>query len=387
MKMRRWILFGLWILSLVGISFYGGAVSYGFFFGVTLLPVVSLVYLLCIFFRFKIYQEIESRNIVCGQPVSYYFVLQNEDYFGFTGVSVNMYSLFSYVEELPDNIEYELLPGDKFTHKTKLVCRYRGEYEVGVKAVVITDFFRLFRLRYRVSSPIKAVVLPKVVQLQELAGIADSPMLTHKEVAVGMEPDILVRDYVEGDSLKQIHWKATAREQKLKVRTRKGEEKQGVSIFCDTGRYSRNMEEYLPIENKILETLLALGYFFARQDMEFCVHYRQNSMVREYVRGIQDFNEFYDRMSEMSFSMEERTKETFAYLLEEGVLWGSKAVFCVLHEISNEIMEGTRRLAESGTIVVIYVITNQNQEEYVRQGSERRKVIVIPIEAELEGIM
>ena len=55
-RLRRWGLLGLWLLSLVAISFYGGAVSYGFFFGLTLVPVVSAVYLLAVYLRFKIYQ-------------------------------------------------------------------------------------------------------------------------------------------------------------------------------------------------------------------------------------------------------------------------------------------------------------------------------------------
>ena len=38
----------LWIVSLVGITFYGGTISYGFFTAVTLLPVLSLLYLLCL---------------------------------------------------------------------------------------------------------------------------------------------------------------------------------------------------------------------------------------------------------------------------------------------------------------------------------------------------
>ncbi len=56
--MRRWMFFGLWILSLAAITFYGGAVSYGFFFGVSLLPLVCLGYIACVYCRFKIYQEI-----------------------------------------------------------------------------------------------------------------------------------------------------------------------------------------------------------------------------------------------------------------------------------------------------------------------------------------
>ena len=99
MRLRRWILFGLWFLSLVTISFYGGAVSYGFFFGVTFVPVVAVVYLLCVYFRFKIYQRLESRNVVCGQLVPYFFVLQNDDHFAFTSVGVRLFSSFSFVSK------------------------------------------------------------------------------------------------------------------------------------------------------------------------------------------------------------------------------------------------------------------------------------------------
>lgn len=126
MILRR-IVFGCcWILSLVGISFYGGAVSYGIFFGITLLPFLSFFYIFCVLLRYKIYQEIVSRNIVCGQSVPYYFVLQNEDRFAFSGIKIYFLSDFSYIEKLPERITYELLPGDKYQYETSFVCKYWG---------------------------------------------------------------------------------------------------------------------------------------------------------------------------------------------------------------------------------------------------------------------
>ena len=53
--------------------------------------------------------------MVCGEAVPYFFVLQNEDHFAYTGISVRLFSDFSYVEELPGDREYELLPGEKYT--------------------------------------------------------------------------------------------------------------------------------------------------------------------------------------------------------------------------------------------------------------------------------
>lgn len=386
MKMRRWILLGLWVLSLTVISFYGGPVSYGFFFGITLLPVISLIYLAFVYHSFKLHQKIESRNIVCGQPTPYYFVLQNDSHFAFSSVSVKLFSSFSYVEELPGNIAYELLPKDKFLYETKLVCRYRGEYEVGVKEITITDFFRLFSLRYAVPSTIKALVLPRLVQVEALNSITDLSALLQKEtLSLETEPDVIVRDYMEGDALKQIHWKATAREQTLKVRNRIGEEKQGISIFCDTRRYDQDIKKYLPLENKLLETLLALGLFFAEKDMAFTACYGQGSVIKHRVAGIKDFDSFYTKTANIVFEEEAEPDRTLLQILSEGTLADSKVVFCVLHTLNDTVLEITEQLTASGVIVVIYLITEENVEELVKQNSLRRRIIVIPVEAQLEG--
>ena len=262
MKMRNWILLDLWVLSLAAISYYGGAVSYGIFWGITFIPVISLIYLIFVYFNLRILQQIESRNMICGQPMPYFFVLQNDSFCVFASISVNLFSSFSSVEDLPGDTEYELLPGDKYAFETKLTCKYRGEYEVGVKEIIMTDFFRLFRISYRIPGTIKALVLPKITRVSNLKSIDSLAALPQRtSLRERTEPDIVVRDYTTGDSLKQIHWKATAREQKLKVRNLTGEEKQGISLLWDTRRYSKEPKDYLPIEDKILETALAISIF------------------------------------------------------------------------------------------------------------------------------
>lgn len=386
MRTHRLCLLGLWILSLVAISFYGGAVSYGFFFGITLLPVLLLVYLALVYWRFKIYQKVEGRNVVCGKPKSYFFVLQNDDYFPFASISVKLFSSFSYVEKIPEGIEYELLPGDKFTYETKLICKYRGEYEVGVKEIVMTDFLRVFRLRYRIPETIKVTVLPKLTHVSELNSIGNLSVLLQREAfGADTEPDVVVRDYMAGDALKQVHWKATAREQKLKIRNRIGEENQGISLLCDTKRYSKNMKEYLPVESKMLEAFFALAYFLAENNVEFNAYYGQKGLVRTHVSGITCFDGFYDEVSQIVYSEDEDIVRELKALLERGEIMHSKVLFCVLHEMTEEIQQLTARLAEMGLVMILYVITDEKMEDYIRQSNERRKIIAIPVEAELEG--
>lgn len=386
MKWRRWVLLGLWLLSLIAISSYGGVVSYGFFFGITLVPVISLMYLVLVYWRFKIYQELSGRNVVCGDAVPYFFILQNDDYFAYTSVSVRLFSSFSYVEELPDGIEYELLPKDKFTYETKLICKYRGEYEVGIKEIILTDFFGLFQLRYSMPGTIKALVLPRIIRVRELSGIDNLAVFLQKESsAMQTEPDVLVRDYMEKDALKQIHWKLTAREQKLKVRTRTGEEKSRISILFDTGRHDKEMKEYLPLENKILEAVIALGIFFAEKYVAFSVYYEQNGMIKSDVEDINGFDRFYQELAGVTFDQKNELVSLFYRTMEEGILWNSRIIFCVLHRWEDAVCEITEQLVASGLIVVVYLITKQPAEQFMKQSSLRRRIIVIPPDAELEG--
>lgn len=386
MKLHRWIFLGLWILSLIAISFYGGTISYGFFFGLTLLPVCCLIYLIFVYRSFKIYQKVDSRNMVCGQPMPYFFVLQNDSFFAFSGVNVKLFSSFSYVEELPDGREYELLPKDKHTHETRLVCKYRGEYEVGVKEITVTDFLRLFSIRYRIPETLRAIVLPKIVRVKELNAILDISAFLQKEtLSAQSEPDIIVRDYAEGDSLKRIHWKATAREQKLKVRNLIGEEKQGITLFCDTKRNNSDMHLYLPIENKVLETLLALGIFFAEKDIPFDLYYGQAAPIHTQVNGLHDFEVFYQKTADISFREEENTAKRFLVTAMAGSFSNSKVVFAILQTLDAAILETVEQLTAGGIIVVVYLISNKTDLTYENQNTLRKKIFVLSPDDDLEG--
>ena len=388
MKMRRWILLDLWVLSLAAISLYGGAVSYGIFFGITLIPVISLIYLAAVYFNLKILQQIDNKNMVCGQSVPYLFILQNESFCVFAGVSVGMFSSFSTVEELPGDSEYELLPKDKKVFETKLTCKYRGEYEVGVKEIVMTDFFKLFRIRYRIPHAVKAQVLPRMTRVTRLDSIGDfiSPV-QRESLREQSEADVVVRDYVAGDAVKQIHWKATAREQKVKVRNRIGEEKQGISLLWDTRRYSKEERLYLPVEDKILETVVAIGIFLADRSIPFMAYCGQKGMVTEQVRGINDFDRFYKNVSDICFDESEDFSRLLSVLTDDGNLYGSRIVFCVLHKIDENILRITEELDKAGVLVVFYVVTDVNIENFVRQSTERCKVIAVSSDAKLEGTL
>ena len=391
MKIRRFILGICWLLSLILISTYGGTVSYGIFFGLTLIPFISFLYILFVWIFHRVYQEIGSRNIVCGQSVPYYFVLKNESFFAFAGIKVFFYSNFSYVEELPEEIEYELLPGEQYKYETSFVCKYRGEYEVGIKEIIVSDFWGLFGIKFAVRESKKVIAAPKLIQLDELKSVSDISAMMQRDHLQTTEPDVVTREYVAGDALKQINWKATARESKLMTRKSVGEEKRGIALIFDTKRYSRNPGVYLPIENKILEIVLALSLFMSKNNTPVSYFYQQNDVhtgiSQGILNGVGDILGFYEQIKGVHFNPQADMKAHLEMISRNGVFMDKAVVFLVLHEMDQEVLKMTYQIAENDTIVICYVVTDENIAELCAMSDLSRRIIAIMPDDELEGVL
>lgn len=388
MKYRKIILGLLWILSLVGISFYGGAISYGFFWAITLVPLISVIYIWAVFLQFRIYQEIESRNVICKQPVPYYFTLPNESFFAFAGLRVIMYSGSSYVTDLPETETYELLPGDSDTYHTRLICKYRGEYEVGVKEVEITDFLGLFRFCYHIHDAFRAIVFPRVLRLEEVKTLGDLSQFSVWEAAYPPEePDIITRDYVAGDAVKYIHWKASAKEQKLKVRNMTGERRKDVLLAYSTERVGKKEEEYLPPENQVLELVLALSQFFVQKSIPCTVMRKQQDMKMFHLELPGVFDELYQDSGRVVFEKQHTASALIQHmdmLKESGNI---STYILVTHKIEPEWLVLFQEWANIGIKVLIYWVTDEDVQEYTRQAGGRICIVKIPVEGNLEELL
>lgn len=388
MKWRRLIFFILWILSLVGISYYGGIISYTLFWGLTMIPVISFLYLLLVFAGFRIYQEIESRTIVCKEPMPYFFALPNEGFYTFAGISVRLFSRLSYVTDMGEDEEYELLPGDKYEYHTRMICKYRGEYEVGVKEVILTDCFRLFRFRYKNAGTIKALVYPRVIHKAEIESLRDTLNVNSRMTPWQQtEPDVVTRAYIPGDALKYIHWKASAKEQQLKTRNMQGERKQDIWLLYDTCRYHSDEYVYMPLENQILETVLALVAYLVEKNIDITVCCGQSGMQKNTVRGLNQFSLFYEQTAHVIFSEKEDIAAEMQHLIENNTLINVQTMIVVSHQADSAFMGRLQALTLTGTNIIWYLITDDNAEEYLRQSNSRLKIIVLPIEGNLEDLL
>ncbi|MCR4656349.1 MAG: DUF58 domain-containing protein [Lachnospiraceae bacterium] len=389
MLRNRIILIILWILSLVGISFYGGAASYGMFAAATLVPVMSLVYLFLIYLRFKIYQKPGSKNLVAQNVSDFYITLQNEDFFAYSGIRILFYSSFSAIEGIDEGTEYELLPRSGIKKETTLLCRYRGEYEVGVKSVEIRDFLNIFRFTYHNPEPFRVTVLPQIIQLDSIKSIEAMLDFPKDSNINPMAFDAVVREYIPGDDIRSIHWKASAKQGRLFVRTTVGEEKQGIGIIMDSERPESEPGDYLPLENKILETVIAAAMYYVRNNTPVRVYSYQGGLSDYPVSDMGSFDGFYRNISSHHFSEENGQDKLFTGLRETTSLFESRLVIMVLFDWSMAAKELAALLSENNCMSIVYIIKDKENAASFETGRilPRCQLFVIPPDADLKEVL
>ena len=371
---NRIIWFLLWVLSIVGISLRGGAVTYGMFAVLTLIPPVSLLYLVAVLNLFHIYQKLDQRFVTVNEPVAYTFALVNECPLLFAGIRVRFFSSFSTITDLDDGTEYELRPDSRIEKETRLICRYRGEYKVGIKEIEIQDFFRLFKIRYKNKDSLRAFVKPQLVITDSLGELELTDAVRGSENNRS-ELDILSREYIAGDDRRTINWPQSARTGTLMTRLLTGTDHQEIAVITDTFRSSDEPAEFLPFENKILEVTLAVCCYFSRHRISAAEYHLSRELVSLTVESPQKFESFYDAVSETGFSSLNTHSLLYDSVMRRRDIFDSSMVFLVLSSRDAAIDALIDELEHNELYVVIFYVTD-NEKSIAELSSHKSCTIV-----------
>jgi uncharacterized protein (DUF58 family) len=115
----------------------------------------------------------------------------------------------------------------------------RGKFTIGPLEIRIADTFGLVELGRSFATWSTFVVTPKVVPLPQavIAGswVGDGDGRTRATIAAG-EDDVIPREYRQGDELRRVHWRSTARYGELMVRREEQRWRNRVLLLLDTRR-------------------------------------------------------------------------------------------------------------------------------------------------------
>ncbi|MEV6860788.1 DUF58 domain-containing protein [Streptosporangium subroseum] len=121
----------------------------------------------------------------------------------------------------------------------------RGRFTIGPLSIRISDPFGLVELTRSFTISDTLVVTPQVTALPhvrlsgEWTGGGDSRT---RSVASAGDDDVAPRDYRQGDDLRRVHWRSTARYGELMVRREEQQWQSRGALLLDTRRYAHRGE-------------------------------------------------------------------------------------------------------------------------------------------------
>jgi len=185
-----------------------------------------------------------------------------------------------------------------------LTFKYRGIYSVGIDRVEIADILSIFKVKIGNIKPEKVTVLPKVTELTNfdltprMESAIKAAYSTDDKDATSLTD---VRKFENGDAIKHIHWKLSARHNELLVRNFERSSQSPTLMFLDTEGNDETFSRRIVLEDKLLEALVSIVH------QRLCNNHRVEIVYHEYgLDSLQymykeEFKDFFARIANVVF--------------------------------------------------------------------------------------
>jgi uncharacterized protein (DUF58 family) len=199
--------------------------------------------------RVEYKRHMSSERVFFGESITFEFSITNRKFIPLPWVRIH--------EEIPEEVTF--LKGKtsaaykvhrlvlsnflslgwyhRLTRRYKVQCLTRGMFDFGPVTISSGDPFGFFRNKIEIETQDHLLVYPRIVPLDELSIPSRHPFGDLRVRRHMFEDPVQVmttRDYVSGDPLKHIHWKASARVQRLQSRVFEHTTTMDIALFLDT---------------------------------------------------------------------------------------------------------------------------------------------------------
>ena len=251
MKKSRTLILLLFLLSLIGVFATNAAIYTRLLYLTSLLILGSWLWVRASLVGINLKRHSRNLRGNVGDMYDEHFEISNSMFFPIAWLEVQDESV------LPMSAGSRLLVGIKKGEKRAYLARtwltQRGAFQLGPSKLTSRDPLALFQRHKRFAAEKELIVLPMLVNITNFPAppglLPGGKVLSRK--SLGITPHVSgIREYAPGDALRRIHWKTSARRQKLMVKEFDQDPQSSVCIFLDAMRMVQvRRDDYEPLKN------------------------------------------------------------------------------------------------------------------------------------------
>ncbi len=249
-------------MSVVFAAAYASKLTLVIMLTLLILPVISFLVLL--FTRLAIALELSDENLFITKQRRFTLSLKVKNRFLFPVSPVKMTGTFQDDDGnlVKDKlIVASVMPFGRSEFVFDGFLKYRGAYTLGITSAELYDFLGLFRFRLKKLPECKVVVAPRRLILGENGALCDEETDSLRTQYTFFENDTFtsVREYADGDSLRRVHWKLSAKQDKLMVKQSDLNLSSSAALVIDTSSVYEDELQGVREVDALLEAALAVA--------------------------------------------------------------------------------------------------------------------------------
>jgi len=382
MKKTWFIFISALLVSGTLVYFYPNRYFAAVFYLLVCIPVFSLINIIYVLMRFKITHDINTGRIIKGDTVIYTCSIHNEDVIPYPEMKVIFEGEHLIFHDQVISPSFVLTPRSRYDIDISLSCKYRGTYNIGVNYVEMTDYFNLFRLRFRNFAHKRILVYPKVLSFRNLyinrignleSGIKDKrKTLTNQSLSE-------VKAFEYGEKLSLIHWKISTRLGKLMSKKMESITDEKYSVYIDLRRAELGNEENIVLEDKLIELFVAFINVVMSNNIPVVIKYMQSDIyTEESYKYYSQFDIFYESAAKMQFTkttcLADILQDNHVKLSDTSLSQGK--IFVFTFDLSVKLMELLElRVGYGFSVFLFYVskkglVSNENADAHITEEDE-----------------
>ncbi len=335
-----------------------------------------------------------------GQPFQIQVSISNRGIFSYSVGKVFLTKSDELVLAINDDCVLCNIPARK---KISLVfggtCRYRGEYRFSVRMLQVWDDLGFRYIRKKDFTQMIVYVYPRITDLRCFDGLQTPDTDAEESIARKTQDpsdSFEVREYIPQDSMRHIHWKVTARMDRLMTKTFDQMTNHRICIYLDmtalqptpdalqgirteenknaaAGPFSNIQAELLRRGgDKYMELAAAVCAFCSRTHVPYSFLYpvhRADCMLAEAVlcKNPEDFSKIHFLTASLPFRPEYgQLRQSLYPLLQEGI-YGVLRCYLFTLGLSSEIIAAAEDLSDRGYFVTVIAVCDTQISEIIPQ--------------------
>jgi uncharacterized protein (DUF58 family) len=242
----------------------------------------------------------------------------------------------------------------------------RGFHKLDSIYVRTADLFRITAFEERVNTGISIKVYPRVYNVKPLTLGGIDIYREAADLKSSSEDQHTIRDvrkYREGDSLKKVHWKLSAKQDELYVKnldTISGEE---VLLFIDMKNSNYTYDDNGAVEESIIDFSASIVYQIIRKNLSIKVFLNTTPSRQFELSDKPGFDKFMDFLVSQK---SDGNQELYQYIYENSFkLHRMNKIAVVTAELDGSLTDALIKMASSGYLIsVFYCVDNEVQRSY-----------------------